>query len=145
MIRDGSSPSQERPRGASLGLPGDGPGSLAAFSTRAGAFLIDSIAAALVAGLFTAPELPGNWSLLAFAVLTVGSLVAAGQTPGMRLLGLRLAGDAWYHGVLHRKSFIGDAVREIETDDIPRACRLMTVTALLALVLFAGIKALILL
>ena len=61
------------------------------------------------------------------------------------LLGLRLAGDAWYHGVLHRKSFIGDAVREIETDDIPRACRLMTVTALLALVLFAGIKALILL
>ena len=61
------------------------------------------------------------------------------------LLGLRLAGDAWYHGVLHRKAFIGDAVREIETDDIPRACRLMTVTALLALVLFAGIKALILL
>lgn len=61
------------------------------------------------------------------------------------LLGLRLAGDAWYHGVLHCKAFIGDAVREIETDDIPRACRLMTVTALLALVLFAGIKALILL
>ena len=61
------------------------------------------------------------------------------------LLGLRLAGDAWYHGVLHRKAFIGDAVREIETDDIPRACRLMTVTALLALVLFAGIKVLILL
>ena len=61
------------------------------------------------------------------------------------LLGLRLAGDAWYHGVLHRKAFIGDAVREIETDDIPRACRLMTVTALLALVLFAGNKALILL
>lgn len=61
------------------------------------------------------------------------------------LLGLRLAGDAWYHGVLHRKAFIGDAVREIETDGIPRACRLMTVTALLALVLFAGIKALILL
>ena len=61
------------------------------------------------------------------------------------LLGLRLAGDAWYHGVLHCKAFIGDAVREIETDDIPRACRLMTATALLALVLFAGIKALILL
>jgi uncharacterized RDD family membrane protein YckC len=91
MIRDGSSPSQERPRGASLGLPADGPGSLAAFSTRAGAFLIDSIAAALVAGLFTAPGLPGNWSLASFAVLTVVSLVAAGQTPGMRLLGLRLA------------------------------------------------------
>ncbi len=25
------------------------------------------------------------------------------------LLGLRLAGDAWYHGVLHKKDYIGDA------------------------------------
>jgi uncharacterized RDD family membrane protein YckC len=91
MIRDGSSPSQARRRGASLGLPADGPGSLAAFSTRVGAFLVDSLVAALVAGLFTAPQLPGNWSLLSFGVLTVVTLVAAGQTPGMRLLGLRLA------------------------------------------------------
>lgn len=91
MVRDEPPPSQERPRGASLGLPAEGAGSLAAFSTRVGAFLVDAIAAALVAGLFTAPELPGNWSLLTFAVITVVSLVAAGQTPGMRLLGLRLA------------------------------------------------------
>ena len=62
------------------------------------------------------------------------------------LLGLRLAGDAWYHGVLHRKAFIGDAVRARSRRTAFRApCRLMTVTALLALVLFAGIKALILL
>ncbi|MGY2129257.1 RDD family protein [Blastococcus sp. SYSU DS0617] len=86
-----SPPSQERPRGASLGLPGEGAGSLAAFSTRVGAFLIDSLAAALVAGLFTAPELPGNWSLLSFGLITVVALVVAGQTPGMRLLGLRIA------------------------------------------------------
>lgn len=91
MVRDVSPPSQERPRGASLGLPAEGPGSLAAFSTRIGAFLIDSLAAALIAGLFTAPDLPGNWSLLSFAVLTVAFLVIAGQTPGMRVLGLRLA------------------------------------------------------
>lgn len=91
MVRDVSPPSQERPRGASLGLPAEGAGSLAAFSTRAGAFLIDSFAAALVAGLFTAPDLPGNWSLLAFGVITVVALVVAGQTPGMRLLGLRIA------------------------------------------------------
>jgi uncharacterized RDD family membrane protein YckC len=91
MVRDVPPPSQERPRGASLGLPAEGPGSLAAFSTRIGAFLIDSLAAALVAGLFTAPDLPGNWSLVSFALITVVSLVAAGQTPGMRLLGLRLA------------------------------------------------------
>src|SRR5690349_2953987 len=91
MVRDVPPPSQERPRGASLGLPSEGAGSLAAFSTRAGAFLIDAFAAALVAGLFTAPELPGNWSLLSFGVITVVALVLAGQTPGMRLLGLRLA------------------------------------------------------
>ena len=91
MVRDVPPPSQERPRGASLGLPSDGPGSLAAFGTRVGAFLLDSLAAALVAGLFTAPDLPGNWSLVSFGLITVVSLVIAGQTPGMRLLGLRLA------------------------------------------------------
>ena len=84
-------PSQARVRGASLGLPADGPGSLASFGARAGAFLVDVLGAALVAGLLTAPRLPGNWSLLAFGLLTVGTLVAFGQTPGMRLLGLRLA------------------------------------------------------
>jgi uncharacterized RDD family membrane protein YckC len=91
MVRGAEPPSQERVRGASLGLPADGPGSLAAFGTRVGAFLVDVFTAALVAGLVTAPHLPGNWSLLAFGVLTAGTLVAFGQTPGMRLLGLRLA------------------------------------------------------
>ena len=43
------------------------------------------------AGLFTAPQLPGNWALVAFAAITVVTLVALGQTPGMYLLGLRLA------------------------------------------------------
>ena len=56
------------------------------------------------------------------------------------LLGLRLAGDAWYHGVLHRKPFIGDPVRAIRHDDIPRTCRLMYLTALLALLLCGGVK-----
>lgn len=91
MVRDAQQPSQERVRGASLGLPADGPGSLAAFGTRAVAYLVDAIAAAFIAGLFTAPRWPGNWSLLAFAVITVGTLIAFGQTPGMRLFGLRLA------------------------------------------------------
>lgn len=61
------------------------------------------------------------------------------------LLGLRLAGDAWYHGVLHKKKYIGDALREIEHEDIPRAGRLMYVTALLALLLSSMIKLLIML
>jgi uncharacterized RDD family membrane protein YckC len=72
-------------------LPEQGPGSLATFGRRIGAFLVDAFASALVAGLITAPDLPGNWSLLTFAVMTVVFLVATGQTPGMRLLGLRLA------------------------------------------------------
>jgi uncharacterized RDD family membrane protein YckC len=91
MVRDAPPPSQERIPGASLGLPAEGPGRLAAWPPRLGAFLVDALAAALVAGLLTAPDLPGNWSLVAFAVVTVVTLVAFGQTPGMRLLGLRLA------------------------------------------------------
>lgn len=59
------------------------------------------------------------------------------------LLGLRLAGDAWYHGVLHKKKFIGDGLRDIEHEDIPRACRLMYVIAALALVLCVILKLLI--
>ena len=58
------------------------------------------------------------------------------------LLELRLAGDAWYHGVLHKKPYIGDPVREVEHRDIPRACRLLYATAALALVLCAGCRAL---
>ena len=61
------------------------------------------------------------------------------------LLGLRLAGDAWYHGVLHKKKYIGEPIREIEPEDIPRACRLLYGTAVLSLVIFAGAKMIILL
>ena len=61
------------------------------------------------------------------------------------LLGLRLAGDAYYHGVLHKKPYIGDPVREIEYEDIPRACSLLYGTAMVSLVLFCGIKLLLLL
>ena len=91
MVGESQPPSQERVRGAALGLPAEGPGSLAPFGARVGAFLLDSLASILVAGLFTAPRLPESWSLLAFAVITVGTLVLFGQTPGMRLVGLRLA------------------------------------------------------
>ena len=91
MASDEAPPSQDRVKGAALGLPADGPGSLAGFGQRLGAFAVDAVAAGLVAGLVTAPELPGNWSLLSFVLITVGFLAATGQTPGMRVLGLRLA------------------------------------------------------
>jgi adenosylcobinamide-phosphate synthase len=57
------------------------------------------------------------------------------------LLGLQLAGDAWYHGVLHRKKTIGDPRRDIRHEDIPTVCRLLYATAALSLVLCAGCKA----
>ena len=59
------------------------------------------------------------------------------------LMGLRLAGDAYYHGVLHKKQFIGDALRPIEPEDIPRACRLLYGTSLCALMLALGVRILI--
>lgn len=61
------------------------------------------------------------------------------------LLGLRLAGNAWYHGVLHPKPYIGDPIRRIEHGDIPRACRLMYVTAALTMLLICAVKAALLL
>lgn len=70
----------------------------------------------------------------------------AGQTEAVcaGLLGLRLGGDARYHGVLHRKACIGDALREIEYEDIPRACKLEYCTAFFALLLCAALRFMIL-
>lgn len=46
-------------------------------------------------------------------------------------LGLRLAGNASYFGVVHEKPYIGDWNREIEAEDIERANQLLYVTAIL--------------
>lgn len=58
-----------------------------------------------------------------------------------RALRVRLAGDAWYFGELHRKPFIGDDIREIENEDIRRANRLMYCTSVLMLALCTGLRA----
>ena len=44
-------------------------------------------------------------------------------------LGIRLAGDASYFGRIVKKPYIGDDTRPVEPEDIPRANRLMYVTA----------------
>lgn len=75
-----------------LGLPESGPGSMGTLGQRVGAFAIDAVVAALAAGIFTAPELPRNWSLLSFGVLTLVGYLFLGRTLGMNLVGLRLAG-----------------------------------------------------
>ena len=48
-------------------------------------------------------------------------------------LGVQLAGDAWYFGYLHHKPTIGDPLRPVEAEDIPRANRLAFGTAVLSL------------
>ena len=61
------------------------------------------------------------------------------------LLGVRLAGDAWYHGVLHKKKYIGDDTRDITHRDILLACRLLYMTAFLNLLLCVFVKLLMIL
>ena len=58
-------------------------------------------------------------------------------------LGIRLAGDASYFGKIVKKPYIGDALREVEREDIVRVNRLMYVTAwiseVLCLMLLLGV------
>lgn len=86
--------------GQRLGLPAEGAGSVAGFGRRALAFVLDLLLSSLVAGAFTAPDLPRNWSVLAWALLTVVPTAAFGMTPGMTLFGLRVAR-------LDGKAFVG--------------------------------------
>lgn len=58
-------------------------------------------------------------------------------------LGLRLAGDASYFGKTVRKPTIGDAMRRIQPEDIPRANRLMYMTAILTLLFCLAVRILI--
>jgi uncharacterized RDD family membrane protein YckC len=84
-------------RGRSLGLPATGPGSLAPTGRRLLAFLIDLVAAVLVAGIFVhhgghslADRLPGQWSVLPWALDYLLGLVLLGRSFGMYLTGLRV-------------------------------------------------------
>nr|WP_051527068.1 adenosylcobinamide-phosphate synthase CbiB [[Eubacterium] cellulosolvens] len=58
-------------------------------------------------------------------------------------LDVRLAGDASYFGKLVHKPTIGDAKREIEAEDIRRAGKLMNLTSIGALILFAAVRLLV--
>lgn len=80
----------------------------------------------LAAGVLLHLDVKNGWQMFKRDRYKHGSPNSA-QTESVcaGLLGLRLAGEAWYHGVLHKKDFIGDAKREISPEDIPRACRLM--------------------
>lgn len=84
-------------RGEQLGLPEQGPGSIARPGRRLGALAIDWALCLLIAyGLLThgyKPGATGNWALLVFFVLGVLTVGTVGFTPGKRLLGLRIVSE----------------------------------------------------
>ncbi|GGX62363.1 RDD family protein [Streptomyces anandii JCM 4720] len=80
-------------RGEQLGLPEEGPGSIARPGRRLGALAVDWGLCLLIAyGLITHgyDQSTGNWALLIFLVLGVLTVGTIGSTPGKRLFGLRV-------------------------------------------------------
>ncbi|HEX5568065.1 MAG TPA: RDD family protein [Streptomyces sp.] len=80
-------------RGERLGLPEEGPGSIAPLGRRFGAIFIDWGMCLLIAyGLLTGgqPRAAGNWALLVFVVLGILTVGTIGCTPGKRIMGLRV-------------------------------------------------------
>ncbi|MEV6315177.1 RDD family protein [Streptomyces sp. NPDC051776] len=80
-------------RGKRLGLPEEGPGSIAPLGRRFGALFIDWVLCGLITyGLFARgdQQTAGNVTLLVFLVLSVLTVGTIGSTPGKRLLGLRV-------------------------------------------------------
>lgn len=55
-------------------------------------------------------------------------------------LGIQLAGDTAYGGVVFHKPTIGDDTRAVETADIPRANALMYTASVLGLVVFSALR-----
>lgn len=80
-------------RGERLGLPAEGPRSVAPVGRRLGALFIDWGISALIAyGLFAGGDLrsANNWALAVFLVLSLLTVGTVGSTPGKRLLRLRV-------------------------------------------------------
>ncbi|MGW0858916.1 RDD family protein [Streptomyces sp. NPDC002690] len=83
-------------RGKRLGLPEEGPGSVAPLGRRFGAIFVDWALCFLIAyGLIAGgdQQAAGNWALLVFLVLSFLTVGTLGFTPGKRLLRLRLVSE----------------------------------------------------
>ncbi len=84
-------------RGVRLGLPPQGPGSVASSGRRALAFAVDALGSGLIARLIDPVDLEGTLGLnvstvplVVLGLLYLVGLPLLGQTPGMRLFGLRV-------------------------------------------------------
>jgi uncharacterized RDD family membrane protein YckC len=93
---DGPAFQSGQPRGAGLGLPEDGPGSLASPGARLGAFVVDAVVANLLAGLpylFGVRYGPGERGYAVYAAFLIAEFVlvaTAGATLGKQLLRIRV-------------------------------------------------------
>ncbi len=79
--------------GRDLGLPEEGPGSIARPGRRLGALAVDWSLCLLIAyGLITDGygQATSNWALLIYFVLSVLTVGTLGFTPGKRIFGLRV-------------------------------------------------------
>jgi uncharacterized RDD family membrane protein YckC len=80
-----------RYRGERFGLPETGVGSIPSTARRAVAMVVDCVLAGLITGLFTMPDLPRNWSILTWFLISVIAVSFFGCTPGMYAMGVRVA------------------------------------------------------
>lgn len=83
-------------RGKRLGLPQEGPGSVAPLGRRFGALFIDWAVCMVIAyGLLARgdQQAAGNWALGVFLVLSLLTVGTVGSTPGKRILGLRVIAE----------------------------------------------------
>lgn len=80
-------------RGQGVGLPREGPGSIAPVGRRLGAIFFDWIMSALIGyGLLSGRDLgsTNTWTLGVFVVMSVLTVGTVGVTPGKRLFRLRV-------------------------------------------------------
>ncbi|MFB4425055.1 RDD family protein [Streptomyces sp. QL37] len=83
-------------RGERLGLPQEGPGSIAPLGRRFGALFIDWAVCMVIAyGLLARgdQQSAGNWALGVFLVMSFLTVGTVGSTPGKRILGLRVIAE----------------------------------------------------
>ncbi len=83
-------------RGKGLGLPEEGPGSVAPLGRRFGALFIDwSLCMVIAYGLLARgdQQAAGNWALGVFLVMSLLTVGTIGCTPGKRILGVRVVAD----------------------------------------------------
>ncbi|WP_235826010.1 RDD family protein [Candidatus Frankia alpina] len=87
---------RDSPPGVRLGLPAEGRGSVVGFGPRLGAYLIDAVVANLIVGVLYlawlgyAGDVRGLAIYLVFLLEEFILISTAGQTIGMRLLGMRV-------------------------------------------------------